>query len=613
MPGPGYKRKEIRKKTYSPPAPVSSGGGLAEAYQERRGGHPRAARQTVATNSTLTPTTTPVAQAPSYARPTPATPQPATPAPETLVPLALDAAQQFKVSPALLMGVMETASRFQPKRRIGEESGLGMFGPRSRREYGVEEGDSPKAVRSQVNGLAAMLSDADANTDPVGALSMWGGRDRDFPLKVVEAAEKFRDLDEQLGAPKQPKGRKVARKLKRAVANSTEIDGPLTPEQKEFAASFARASGLSPRVAAAAVLREGGNGTPGDNNWLNIGWTDSGPTEITRDPAWRDPKSAGEAAGKWIRGEWGDQYGYTAAPSIQEIPRQKGDAAQMRAWANSGWASSGASPADTYGQVSASTRDVPKKLIDRARDTLGKKRTNRILRGSTGSTVKPPSRKEIGKWLVPTESRAEIASELGVPRKRAGMAINRINPEIQARLIEVAKESGEPIRINEGFRTTYRQQQLASGQGGATGPAAAPGTSQHEEGNAVDADLTAKQTALLAKHGLSNQVVPGEPWHIQLAEGTGSSSAPVAGGGAGAPAPAATGNSTGGTSWTPRQFNRDGTSVPALPGGNVPLPAHTAQAVMPEAIGAEAVIPGDESMIDLLESYARPRRRLSRS
>ena len=190
-------------------------------------------------------------------------------------------------------------------------------------------------------------------------------------------------------APKAVK--RIATKLSNAAAKSVQAEG-MTPEQNTFIASFARESGLSPQLAAAAVLREGGNGTPGDNNWLNIGWTDSGPVEITRAPEWRDPAAAGKATAQWLRGEFGDKYGYVASDGIQNIGRVAAsggsDQEVGQAWANSKWASSGASPLDTLGQVNVSVKGIPKKVQARAEAALGKAATKAILNG--GTIVKAP-------------------------------------------------------------------------------------------------------------------------------------------------------------------------------------------------------------------------------
>jgi hypothetical protein len=89
-------------------------------------------------------------------------------------------------------------------------------------------------------------------------------------------------------------------------------------------------------------------------------------------------------------------------------------------------------------------------------------------------------------------------------------------------LIALAKASGEPLNINEGTRSYARQEYLYEHQGqGGIGVAAPPGTSNHEGGAAADIQLTPRQIELLPQFGLSNTVVAGEPWHVELVSGPG--------------------------------------------------------------------------------------------
>ena len=87
-------------------------------------------------------------------------------------------------------------------------------------------------------------------------------------------------------------------------------------------------------------------------------------------------------------------------------------------------------------------------------------------------------------------------------------------------LLELAKKSGQPVAINEGFRLRNRQQYLYDHQGqDGIGTAAPPGTSNHEGGAAADIELTPEQEALLGEVGLNNTAVSGEPWHVELNSG----------------------------------------------------------------------------------------------
>ncbi len=188
-----------------------------------------------------------------------------------------------------------------------------------------------------------------------------------------------------------------------------------------------------------------------------------------------------------------------------------------------GMASSGASPLDTLGQVPI--REVPEKklspaLLKQSEEQIGKAATKALLAG--GEIIKAPKQggdngiavKGLLKSVVNTDGDAAQAAQLGV--KDGSVAIRGLIPPMQEALVALAKKSGQPVQVNEGFRTAQRQIDLANGEGGATGPAAAPGTSNHEFGFAADLQLTAEQTALLPEVGLSNTVVSGEPWHVEL-------------------------------------------------------------------------------------------------
>ncbi len=305
------------------------------------------------------------------------------------------------------------------------------------------------------------------------------------------------------------------------------LDGTLNPDQQAFARSLSKEAGLSLPFAAAAVLREGGNLTPGDNNWLNIGAFDSGfDGGIMGDPRFSDPVEAGRLTAEFLKG---NEFG--ASSGIQNIyaVAQAGGSDQEvgQAWADSGWASSGASPLDTLGQVPIKV--VPEKklspaFVKQAEQEIGKAATKALLAG--GEIVKAPKQggdngiavKGLLKSVVNTEGDAAQAAQLGV--KDGTLSIRALIPPMQEALVALAKKSGQPVQVNEGFRTAQRQIDLANGEGGATGPAAAPGTSNHEFGFAADLQLTAEQTALLPEVGLSNTVVAGEPWHVELVDGT---------------------------------------------------------------------------------------------
>lgn len=206
---------------------------------------------------------------------------------------------------------------------------------------------------------------------------------------TANVAEGASALVKALGAEPGPKPRKVAKKLVRATKRATpEVSGLSSPDQATFAAELAKQTGLSPRVVAAWVRQEGGNLNPGDNNWLNIGAFDSGfDQSIMGDPAFRDPKSAAKVTADFLRGKV-----YGASEGIQAIlgAAGKGDQQQIAAIAGSGWATDPnylENISRNYNEVSADPgKDIPKKLIQRANNVLGKPATKALLAG--GKLVK---------------------------------------------------------------------------------------------------------------------------------------------------------------------------------------------------------------------------------
>lgn len=166
-------------------------------------------------------------------------------------------------------------------------------------------------------------------------------------LKSLQVAKKTGTLRvNKRGFATTPPVRAAARELKKAKLvvkkSGPKIAGPLTHGQKVFAKRVAAKTALSPRVVAAqALAEESGSAAAqreaeGNQNWLNIGMTDSGPISLTQDRAWSHPKSAADATVAFLKGK---KYG--ASPGIQAIlPESKGksDKGQIAAIAHSGWA-----------------------------------------------------------------------------------------------------------------------------------------------------------------------------------------------------------------------------------------------------------------------------------
>ena len=122
----------------------------------------------------------------------------------------------------------------------------------------------------------------------------------------------------------------------------------LTSAQQTFAARLAGDTGLDPGVVSAWLLAEESGGAAvsrqgaGNNDWLNIGYTDGG-TFGAADSVWSDPTTAADATAGWLKGQ-STIPGYgTASAGIQSILSTAGQspAQQIAALQGSGWASSG--------------------------------------------------------------------------------------------------------------------------------------------------------------------------------------------------------------------------------------------------------------------------------
>ena len=122
----------------------------------------------------------------------------------------------------------------------------------------------------------------------------------------------------------------------------------LTSDQQQFASRLAADTGLDPGVVSAWLLAEESGGaavtrqSANNNDWLNIGYTDSA-TYGSSDSIWSNPTTAADATAGWLKGE--DTIpGYgTASSGIQAILQTAGQdpSTQISALQNSGWASSG--------------------------------------------------------------------------------------------------------------------------------------------------------------------------------------------------------------------------------------------------------------------------------
>lgn len=137
----------------------------------------------------------------------------------------------------------------------------------------------------------------------------------------------------------------------------------LTSSQQQFASTLSADTGLNPNVVSAWLLSEESGGaaqsrqSAGNNDWLNIGYTDSA-TYGANDSVWSDPTSAANATAAWLKGQDSIPGYGTASTGIQSILSTVGQtpAAQIQAIQNSGWSSGGyPSLGQLYAQVVGST------------------------------------------------------------------------------------------------------------------------------------------------------------------------------------------------------------------------------------------------------------------
>ncbi len=122
----------------------------------------------------------------------------------------------------------------------------------------------------------------------------------------------------------------------------------LTSGQQQFASTLAADTGLDPGVITSWLLAEESGSAAqsrqaaNNNDWLNVGYTNSG-TYGASDPIWSDPVAAANATAAWMQGQSSVQGYGTASPGVQAILQSAGQPAaqQIAALQQSGWSSGG--------------------------------------------------------------------------------------------------------------------------------------------------------------------------------------------------------------------------------------------------------------------------------
>ena len=280
-----------------------------------------------------------------------------------------------------------------------------------------------------------------------------------------------------------------------------------TAGQRRFIDSLARHTGLDRRVIGAWVLsEESGSAARSreaqrNNNWLNIGYFDSGPGGMTRDRVWRSPERAARATAQFLRGER-----YNASPGIRKILHSRGSSAgdQIAAIASSGWASSGynggANLRSVYGNLGWMRDQAP----------AGARARGMATRAS-GATRQPQTRPDdqarrqaVAQWLLSSSSDpTDLAQTLqSIPDQQVPQAQPQRSSEPRhqrsssvtdrtgtamfeghkvaawiAPVLKYARQHGWKGQVNSGYRT-YAEQARIYNSG--VRPAARPGTSNHE-------------------------------------------------------------------------------------------------------------------------------------
>lgn len=345
---------------------------------------------------------------------------------------------------------------------------------RIRREVSREERKRAAAALAQVAAARGKRSRERA-TAPKPS-SYLGRRTAGTPTKgELAAARKSGTLKvNKAGAVTTPAVRQTSKELRKAaaqVAKTSGLTGPLTPDQKKFAMQVAKETGLSPRVVAAQALAEESGSyaaereAEGNNDWLNIGYYDSGPGAITKTPEWKDPESAAKATSEFFKDK---KFGPSESiAAIVPTSAGKSDAAQIAAIGNSNWATSGAyreSIEGTHQLIGLKSNPKAKRRLVAAKKSakeLGlKPKVGAAARKLSPETIKVRnlSRKVAALPIVKQNKTGTIKlaggsvvltdTSDGPAEVRKGM-----EPQITARLLMLSAKVGQPVYVISAART----------------------------------------------------------------------------------------------------------------------------------------------------------------
>lgn len=203
-----------------------------------------------------------------------------------------------------------------------------------------------------ISSSSSTSTDASSSTDFADALAQAQGTDATVPTEDVDDPISTSTV----GSTSLSGGVSAGS----GVALPSAASSMLTSAQQQFASTLSADTGLNPGVVSAWLLaEESGEAAQsrqaaGNNDWLNIGYTDSG-TYGSSDSVWSNPVTAANTTAAWLKGQDSIPGYGTASSGIQSILDTVGQSpsAQIEALQNSGWASSGYPDLDAlYSEVS---------------------------------------------------------------------------------------------------------------------------------------------------------------------------------------------------------------------------------------------------------------------
>lgn len=125
--------------------------------------------------------------------------------PPSIAKLDIKFGKRYHIPPSVLASDQRQESGFDPSAvSSAGAGGVSQFMPGTAASYGVKYGTSPKAVKSQVKGQAAYLSDLGFNQDPQKALSSYSGgySAGSYNNPVLAGSKDYKALDKPQVNPK---------------------------------------------------------------------------------------------------------------------------------------------------------------------------------------------------------------------------------------------------------------------------------------------------------------------------------------------------------------------------------------------------------------------------